>query len=157
MTDKKKEVAKKKRKWPWILLGVFLLFVVLGSIGSQQRVWTQDQINDLFAKNVAQSQRINHLNPTEEIVFELDEDIGVLSIAWEQGQSLTADITVSEDGKEFVVSNVQVPDVGFLETFFEETGQRVIDSVLEEFLKAVPREYLYIEINEGELVMVFRE
>ena len=156
MTDKTKE-TKKKKKWPWIVGGFVLLIIIAGIIGPEQRAWTQDQINDEFARGVERGQRINHLNPTEEISFDLEEGIGKLYIAWEEGQELTADVTISEDGKEFVVSNVQIPDAGLLETFLEETGQKVIDSVLEEFLKAVPREYVRIEIHDGELVIIFRE
>lgn len=134
----------------------FVLLVILAIIGPSQKTYTELQLNQRFEQTVAQSQRTNHLNPVDSIVWDLQEDVAILTMSWEDGQGLTADISVDETGRAFAVSNVQVSEVGILEDFAEATSQEVLESILEEFTKA-HRDIVRIEIHTDEVILHFKE
>lgn len=162
MTDEKK--PKKNMSKPLgcclvtcvVIFLFFVLLVALAIIGPSQKTYTQAQLNQRFEQTVAQSQRTNHLNPVDRIVWDLQEDLALLTMSWEDGQGLTADITVDDSSQAFSVSNVQVSEVGILEDFAEATSQEVLESILEEFTKA-HRDISRIDINPDEVILYFKE
>lgn len=149
------EPQKKKRRWPWILLGVVVVLIILGSLGPAQRVYTEDALNARFLSMVAQNQTVNHLNPLETTSLDVQEGVAYLTMTWEDGQSLTADVTVDESGALFDVSNVQIPDAGYFEAAFEGAAEEIIESVLEEFLKAHARDVVRVELAADQVTVHF--
>lgn len=85
----------------------------------------------------------------------LHEGGRTLQAYWEKGQTLTAEIHVTADGKGLTIKNINVTGAGLLTGLFEQIADDFLKGMINQFI--TDQENLEkIEIKPGELVLDYR-
>lgn len=142
------EQKSKKQRWiKWALIA-FALFFVFSLIGAKREVRVSEtQLNTQLSENLNRPGN----NPLTSASIDLQEGVGVLSLSWEQGQTLRADIIVGGDGSVLVAQNVEFSGAGFLDEAFEGVANVVLNQVLTT-MSLSQRNLRKIEIIEDALI-----
>lgn len=94
-------------------------------------------------------------NPIVSAKITLHEGMGVLKAYWEKGQTLTAEIHVTADGKGLTIKNINVTGAGLLTGLFEQIADDFLRGVINQFI--TDQEKLeQIEIKPDQLILHYQ-
>lgn len=115
---------------------------------------SESELNTYLTESLVDPTRSTD-NPIVSAKITLHEGMGVLKAHWEKGQTLTAEIHVTADGKGLTVEDLSVTGAGLLTGLFEQVAYDFLNGVVNTFI-AESRMLEQIKIKPGELVLDYR-
>lgn len=141
---------KKRNWWKWaFLILVALLFIAAVSKPRAVTV-TEAQLNAKLEEGLGQPAD----NPLTASHIDLREDVGVLTMSWQKGQALTANIVVAPNGTLLVAQDVRVTGAGVLNEVFEGVAKLVLANLLTN-VSVSQRNLSHLDINDDALVVTY--
>ena len=118
---------KKKRTWTKVIIGIVIVLAILAIFQRPREITVVEA--DLNEK-LTEGMNNNEENPLVKSEIDLEEDIGLLTLQWEKGQELTADIVISQNGLLLVAENVDVTGAEPFNEVFEGVAHLILSNVL---------------------------
>lgn len=138
-----------------VIIGfVVAIVVIIGLFFPEKRVFTEAQINASFDRAVTNQAASN--NQLTDINISLEQDRGVITGTWAQGEQLTGDIVVSTDGKSLRSQNVVVSNAGpVVKAIFENVANAVIQAGLNNAV-AQQGSFKEAKIEKDQITVIYR-
>ncbi len=120
----------RKRSWKKWIIGIVIVFVIFAILAVLQRPREITVAEADLNETLTEGMNNNQENPLVKSEIDLEEDIGFLTLQWEKGQELTADIVVSQNGLLLVAENVDVTGAEPFNEVFEGVAHLILSNVL---------------------------
>lgn len=145
---------KKSKWWKW-LLAILVIIVLFLILVPRKAVLSETELNQKLSANLSENMATAN-NPLLAASVDLEEGKALLSLQWQAGQTLTADILVADDQVRLIARNVDIEGAGIFDEVFEGGFANLVLNNILTTISLSQKRLVKIEIKKDQLIGYYR-